>query len=49
MSAVLSRSFRRRLSDLLYLRPRFLLLLLLIPPLLWMGIIYLGSLFNLLL
>ncbi|ADH64271.1 binding-protein-dependent transport systems inner membrane component [Allomeiothermus silvanus DSM 9946] len=49
MSAVLSRPFRRRLSDLLYLRPRFLLLLLLIPPLLWMGIIYLGSLFNLLL
>lgn len=40
---------RRRVSDLLYLRPRFLLLLLLIPPLLWMGIIYLGSLFNLLL
>jgi len=39
----------RRVSDLLYLRPRFLLLLLLIPPLLWMGIIYLGSLFNLLL
>lgn len=39
----------RRLSDLFYLRPRFLLLLLLLPPLLWMGIIYLGSLFNLLL
>jgi putative spermidine/putrescine transport system permease protein len=39
----------RSLSDLFYLRPKFLLLLLLVPPLLWMGIIYLGSLFNLLL
>lgn len=39
----------RSLSDLFYLRPRFLLSLLLVPPLLWMGIIYLGSLFNLLL
>ncbi|MER3483195.1 MAG: spermidine/putrescine ABC transporter permease [Meiothermus sp.] len=43
------RGVRRSLSDLFYLRPRFLLLLLLVPPLLWMGIIYLGSLFNLLL
>ncbi|MBF6595410.1 MAG: ABC transporter permease [Thermaceae bacterium] len=43
------RGWWRRLSDLFYLRPRFLLLLLLLPPLLWMGIIYLGSLFNLLL
>lgn len=40
-------SFRRRLSNWLYLNPRFLLLLLLLPPLLWLGIIYLGSLFNL--
>ncbi len=39
----------RRLSTRLYLRPRFLLLLLLAPPLLWLGIIYLGSLFSLLL
>jgi putative spermidine/putrescine transport system permease protein len=39
----------RRLSTFLYLRPRLVLLLLLAPPLLWLGIIYLGSLFALLL
>jgi putative spermidine/putrescine transport system permease protein len=38
----------RRLSTFLYLRPRLVLLLLLLPPLLWLGIIYLGSLFALL-
>ena len=37
-----------RASDALWRRPRLLLLLLLIPPLLWLGIIYLGSLFALL-
>lgn len=37
-----------RLSDLLWRRPGVLLLLLLIPPLLWLGIVYLGSLFALL-
>lgn len=42
-------TLRRRLSDALYVRPLFLLLLLLVPPLLWLGIIYLGSLFNLML
>lgn len=42
-------TLRRRFSDALYVRPLFLLLLLLIPPLLWLGIIYLGSLFNLML
>ncbi|MCS7068027.1 MAG: ABC transporter permease [Meiothermus sp.] len=42
-------TLRRRLSDALYLRPWLLLSLLLIPPLLWLGIIYLGSLFNLML
>lgn len=42
------RTLRRRISDVFYLRPWFLLLLLLLPPLLWMGIIYLGSLLNLL-
>ena len=41
-------SFPRRLSTSLYLRPRLLLLLLLGPPLLWLGVIYLGSLFALL-
>ena len=39
----------RRFSNLLYLHPRVLLLMLLAPPLLWLGIIYLGSLFSLLL
>ena len=38
----------RRLSSRLHGRPWLGLLLLLIPPLLWMGVIYLGSLFNLL-
>src|SRR6266852_2546837 len=37
-----------RLSTWLYLRPRRVLLLLLMPPLLWLGIIYLGSLLALL-
>ena len=39
----------RRLSDLLVTRPRLLLLILLAPPLLWLGVVYLGSLFALLL
>jgi putative spermidine/putrescine transport system permease protein len=38
----------RRLSNLLYRHSGLLLLLLLGPPLLWLGIIYLGSLFALL-
>lgn len=42
-------TLRRRISDALYVRPLLLLLLLLIPPLLWLGIIYLGSLVNLML
>ena len=37
-----------RLSTFLYLRPRVMLLLLLVPPMLWLGVIYLGSLFALL-
>ena len=41
-------SFLQRLSTSLYLRPRLLLLMLLGPPLLWLGVIYLGSLFALL-
>jgi putative spermidine/putrescine transport system permease protein len=36
------------LSDLFWRRPKLLLLLMLLPPLLWLGIIYLGSLFALL-
>lgn len=38
----------RRLSNLLYRRPNLYLMMLLIPPLLWFGAIYLGSLLNLL-
>ncbi|WP_425053652.1 ABC transporter permease [Psychromarinibacter sp. S121] len=38
-----------RLSDTLWRRPKLLLVLLLLPPVLWLGIIYLGSLFALLL
>ena len=38
-----------RLSDLFWRRPGLLLFLLLTPPLLWLGIIYLGALFALLL
>lgn len=38
-----------RLSDVLWRHPNLLLLILLGPPVLWLGIIYLGSLFALLL
>jgi putative spermidine/putrescine transport system permease protein len=38
----------RRFADTLWRRPRLLLLLLLAPPLLWLGVIYLGSLAALL-
>lgn len=38
-----------RLSDLFWRRPTLLLVLMLVPPLLWLGIIYVGSLFALLL
>jgi putative spermidine/putrescine transport system permease protein len=43
-----SASLRRYISTLLYQRSTFFLLLLLAPPLLWLGIIYLGSLLALL-
>jgi len=39
----------RQLANVLYRRPRLLLVLLLAPPLLWLGLVYLGSLFALLL
>ncbi len=39
----------RRLSDVLVTRPRLLLLILLGPPLMWLGVVYLGALFALLL
>ena len=38
-----------RISDILIARPKLLTLLLLLPPLLWIGIVYVGSLFALLL
>ena len=38
----------RRISDVLLARRGFYLLLLLVPPLLWLGVVYLGSLFALL-
>jgi putative spermidine/putrescine transport system permease protein len=37
-----------RLSNFLYLRPRFFLGLLLAPPVFWLGVVYLGSLLTLL-
>lgn len=38
-----------RLSDYFYARPKVLTLILLLPPLIWIGVIYIGSLFALLL
>jgi putative spermidine/putrescine transport system permease protein len=38
----------RRVSDALVMRQRLYLFLLLVPPLLWLGVVYLGSLFALL-
>src|SRR5512135_1215885 len=40
-------SLGRRISTYLYQRPRLILLLLLAPPLIWLGVVYLGSLFAL--
>lgn len=52
MSSVAVISARRgpfgRLSDLFWRRPALFLFLLLLPPLLWLGIVYLGALFALL-
>ena len=49
VSAAAAPSFAHRLSTVFYRRPRLLLALLLGPPLLWLGIVYLGSLSSLLL
>jgi putative spermidine/putrescine transport system permease protein len=38
-----------RISDIFFARPKLLTLLFLLPPLLWIGIVYVGSLFALLL
>jgi len=43
-----SRTLGRRLSNLLYQRRTLTLLLMLTPPLLWFGVVYLGSLLTLL-
>jgi putative spermidine/putrescine transport system permease protein len=43
-----SSGVQRRLSDLLYTRRGVLLVALLAPPMLWFGVVYLGSLFTLL-
>jgi len=48
MSASASGGLLRNVSDVLYRRPNFYLLLLLIPPLLWFGTVYLASLLALL-
>ncbi|MDX8444303.1 ABC transporter permease [Mesorhizobium sp. VK22B] len=40
---------RGAFSDLFWRRPKLLLLLMLLPPVLWLGIVYIGSLFALLL
>jgi putative spermidine/putrescine transport system permease protein len=47
-SATRARGPVRRLSDLLMSRRSLLWLLLLAPPMLWLGVLYLGSLFTLL-
>ncbi|WP_434725059.1 ABC transporter permease [Mesorhizobium sp. RIZ17] len=43
-----SGGMRGAVSDLFWRRPRLLLLLMLLPPVLWLGIVYIGSLFALL-
>jgi putative spermidine/putrescine transport system permease protein len=48
VTAMVQASLSNRLSTYLFNRPRLVLILLLVPPLLWLGIIYLGSLFSLL-
>jgi putative spermidine/putrescine transport system permease protein len=40
--------FGRAVSTALFLRPKLFLALLLVPPLLWLGVIYVGSMFALL-
>ncbi|CAN7188188.1 ABC transporter permease [Mesorhizobium amorphae] len=44
-----SGGLRGTLSDLFWRRPQLLLLFMLLPPVLWLGIVYIGSLFALLL
>ncbi len=44
-----NRSVWTRISDLFWKKPGLVIFLLLLPPMLWLGIIYIGSLFTLLL
>src|SRR5262245_7162735 len=44
-----SGGFAETVSDVFFVRPKLLTFLLLLPPLLWIGIVYVGSLFALLL
>lgn len=46
--AAQDRSLRRRLSNVLYQRRTLTLFLVLVPPLLWFGVVYIGSLLMLL-
>lgn len=46
--SIMSEAARSPISDALWRRPNLLLMLLVVPPLLWLGIVYLGSLFALL-
>jgi putative spermidine/putrescine transport system permease protein len=48
MQAAHSKSTLQRISNYLYLHPGIFLILLLLPPLLWLGVVYLGSLATLL-
>jgi len=48
VDALSAPSFGNRVSTFFYVRPRMLLALFLLPPLLWLGVVYLGSLFALL-
>jgi len=48
LQAVKNKSLGQRISNYLYLRPRLFLALLLLPPVFWLGIVYLGSLLTLL-
>jgi putative spermidine/putrescine transport system permease protein len=43
-----SRGLRRRISNVLYQRRTLTLFLILTPPLLWFGVVYVGSLLTLL-
>ncbi|MGX5842406.1 ABC transporter permease [Mesorhizobium sp. ArgA1] len=43
-----SGGMRGALSDLFWRRPRLLLFLMLLPPVIWLGVVYIGSLFALL-